>query len=126
MTAQLNHTIVWCRDNVESSRYLADVLNRPEPGTFYHFEVVQLDNGVSIDFMAKDGPVAVQHYAFLVDDATFDHGFARIQELGQTFWSDPARTRAGEINRNDGGRGFYFLDPDGHVLELLTTTYGVP
>jgi catechol 2,3-dioxygenase-like lactoylglutathione lyase family enzyme len=111
---------------VTSSRYLADVLNRPEPATFYHFEVVQLDNGVSIDFMAKDGPVAAQHYAFLVDDATFDHGFARIQALGQTFWADPARSCAGEINRSDGGRGFYFLDPDGHVLELLTTPYGVP
>ena len=126
MTAQLNHTIVWCRDNEESARYLADILGRPEPATFHHFQVVVLDNGVSLDFMAKDGPVAPQHYAFLVDDATFDRGFARIQELGQAFWADPARTRAGEINRNDGGRGFYFLDPDGHVLELLTTPYGVP
>lgn len=126
MTVQLNHTIIWCRDNVASSRYLADVLNRPEPKTFYHFEVVQIDNGVSIDFMVNAEEFSVQHYAFLVDDATFDHGFARIQELGQPFWADPARTRAGEINRNDGGRGFYFLDPDGHVLELITTPYGVP
>lgn len=126
MTAQLNHTIVWCRDNVVASRFLARMLGRPEPRKFLHFMIVELDNGVSIDFMAKDGPVAMQHYAYLVDDATFDAGMARIGELGLTYWADPARTKAGEINRHDGGRGVYFQDPDGHLLELLTTPYGVP
>jgi catechol 2,3-dioxygenase-like lactoylglutathione lyase family enzyme len=126
MTAQLNHTIVWCRDNQRSSAFLADILGRPAPKPFHHFMIVELDNGVSIDFMAKEGPVAMQHYAFLVDDATFDHGFARIGALGLPFWADPARTQAGQINHHDGGRGVYFEDPDGHVLELLTTPYGVP
>jgi catechol 2,3-dioxygenase-like lactoylglutathione lyase family enzyme len=126
MTAELNHTIVWCRDNKRSSRFLADILGRDEPRTFHHFEVVELDNAVSIDFMVKqDGPPALQHYAFLVDDETFDYGFGRIKQLGLDYWADPARTRPREINRNDGGRGVYFLDPDGHVMELLTTPYGV-
>ncbi len=126
MTAQLNHTIVWCHDNVKSARFLADILGRPEPQRFLHFQIVTLDNGVSIDFMAKDGEVAMQHYAYLVDDLTFDHGMARIAALGLTFWADPARTAPGEINHHDGGRGVYFKDPDGHLLELLTTPYGVP
>jgi catechol 2,3-dioxygenase-like lactoylglutathione lyase family enzyme len=126
MAAQLNHTIVWCSDNRRSSAFLADMLGRPAPKQFYHFMVVELDNAVSIDFMAKDDPVAMQHYAFLVDDATFDHGLARIEALGLAYWADPARSHAGEINRNDGGRGVYFEDPDGHMLELLTTPYGVP
>jgi catechol 2,3-dioxygenase-like lactoylglutathione lyase family enzyme len=127
MTVELNHTIVWCSDNQRSSRFLADMLGRPEPKTFGHFEVVELDNGVSIDFMVKSsGPPAPQHYAFLVDDATFDRGFARIEQLGLAYWADPARSKPGEINRNDGGRGVYFEDPDGHFLELLTTPYGVP
>ncbi len=126
MTAELNHTIVWCSDNKRSSRFLADILGRDPPRTFHHFEVIDLDNAVSIDFMVKEsGPPAPQHYAFLVDDEAFDYGFGRIKALGLQFWADPARTRPGEINRNDGGRGVYFLDPDGHVLELLTTPYGV-
>jgi len=25
-----------------------------------------------------------------------------------------------EINRRNGGRGFYFRDPNGHLLEVLT------
>ena len=126
MTAQLNHTIVWCHDNLAAARFLADMLGRPEPKTFHHFQIVELDNGVSVDFMQKDGDVAMQHYAYLVDDATFDHGMQRIGELSLTHWADPARSKPGEINHNDGGRGVYFLDPDGHMLELLTTPYGVP
>jgi len=39
-------------------------------------------------------------------------------------WADPGRTRAQEINRNDGGRGLYFQDPDGHLLEVITRPYG--
>lgn len=124
MAAQLNHTIVWCRDNKASAAFLVDILGLPEPAAFYHFMVVTLDNGVSLDFMAKDGPIAAQHYAFLVDEAGFDHGMARIGELGLTYWADPARSQAGRINRNDGGRGVYFLDPDSHVLELITRPYG--
>lgn len=126
MTVQLNHTIVWCSDNQRSSAFLADLLGRPAPRQFHHFMVVDLDNAVSIDFMAKQGEIAMQHYAFLVDDATFDHGMARIGALGLRHWADPARSREGEINHNDGGRGVYFEDPDGHLLELLTTPYGVP
>jgi catechol 2,3-dioxygenase-like lactoylglutathione lyase family enzyme len=124
MPAQLNHTIVWCRDKRRSSAFLAAMLGLPEPVPFAHFLVVSLDNGVSMDFMEKDGPVAMQHYAFLVDDAGFDAGMARIAERDLTYWADPARTQAGAINRHGGGRGVYFADPDGHMLELITQPYG--
>jgi catechol 2,3-dioxygenase-like lactoylglutathione lyase family enzyme len=49
---------------------------------------------------------------------------ARIRDKGLTFWADPARSRPGEINRHWGGRGVYFEDPDGHLLELITKPYG--
>ena len=124
MTAQLNHTIVWCRDNRASAEFLAEMLGLPAPRTFLHFEVVDLGNGVSLDFMAKAGPVAPQHYAFLVDEAEFDAGLLRIEEQGLTYWADPARSKPGEINRHFGGRGVYFEDPDGHLLELITKPYG--
>jgi hypothetical protein len=29
-----------------------------------------------------------------------------------------------ELHNNDGGRGFYFDDPDGHLLEVITRPYG--
>jgi catechol 2,3-dioxygenase-like lactoylglutathione lyase family enzyme len=125
MTVQLNHTIVWCKDKHRSSRFMAEILGRPAPRTFYRFEVVELDNGVSLDF-TDDGEATrpAQHYAFLVSEPEFDAIFGRIKDRGLDHWADPARARPGEINHNDGGRGVYFPDPDGHMLEIITRPYG--
>jgi len=123
MTVQLNHTIVWSSDQTESARFLAAILGLPAPVRFGRFDVVKLDNGAALDFAGREGSIQSQHYAFLIDEADFDAIFGRIQEQGP-FWSDPMRRRIGEINRDDGGRGVYFLDPNGHLLEVITRPYG--
>jgi hypothetical protein len=64
-----------------------------------------------------------QHYAFLVDDATFDGMLARLRERGVAHWAEPHYHRENEINTNHGGRGVYFDDPGGHHLEALTRPY---
>jgi catechol 2,3-dioxygenase-like lactoylglutathione lyase family enzyme len=124
MSAQLNHTIVWCHDQRRSATFLAEMLGLGEPKPFAHFLVVELDNGVSLDFMEKEGEVSRQHYAFLIGEADFDAVFGRIRERGLDYWADPAKTRPGEINHHFGGRGVYFPDPDGHLLEVITRPYG--
>lgn len=124
MSIQLNHTIIWCRDQEKSANFLAEMLGRPTPKKFAHFHVVDLDNGVSLDFSEDGAGFSVQHYAFLVSEAEFDAIFGRIQAKGLDYWADPMRSKPGEINRHDGGRGVYFLDPDGHVLEAITRPYG--
>jgi catechol 2,3-dioxygenase-like lactoylglutathione lyase family enzyme len=124
VSVRLNHTIVWCRDQKRSATFLAEMLGRPAPTRFGPFLVVELDNGVSLDFHETADPIAPQHYAFLIDEAEFDVIFGRVRERQLDHWADPGRTRAGEINRNDGGRGVYFADPDGHFLEILTRPYG--
>jgi catechol 2,3-dioxygenase-like lactoylglutathione lyase family enzyme len=124
MGVQLNHTIVWCSDKRRSATFLTEILGRPQATTFGHFLVVELDNGASLDFMEVDGKVAFQHYAFLTGEADFDQIFGRIRDRGLEYWADPGRTQPGEINRHDGGRGVYFKDPDGHLLEILTRPYG--
>lgn len=124
MTVQLNHTIVWCSDQEKSAGFLAEILGRPAPTRFGPFHVVQVDNGVSLDFHQQSGKIAMQHYAFLIGEDDFDRIFARVKEHDMKYWADPGRERAGEIYRHNGGRGFYFLDPDGHLLEVLTQPYG--
>jgi len=124
MAVELNHSIIRCSDKARSSAFMTEILGLPPARAFHHFLVVDLDNRVSLDFYQKDGPVAPQHYAFLVGEPEFDAAFARIEARGLTYWADPARTRPGEINRHDGGRGVYFEDPDGHLLELITRPYG--
>jgi len=122
--AQLNHTIVWCSDKRRSADFLTDILGAPPARPFLHFLVVELENGVSLDYLEKSGSVSPQHYAFLVSDAEFDAAFGKIQQQGIAYWADPARSQPGQINTHFGGRGVYFADPDIHLMELITTPYG--
>ena len=124
MSVELNHTIVWCSDKKKSAKFLADILGLSKPRPFGHFLAVQTANGVTLDFAEIDRKVSYQHYAFLISEAEFDQVFARVTERSLTYWADPAKSRKNKINKNDGGRGFYFEDPDGHFLEVLTRPYG--
>jgi len=120
MPAELNHTIVWSSDQKVSATFLAEMLGRPPPERFARFDVVQLDNGVSLDFADGEGPIRPQHYAFLIDEADFDAVLGRIKARGLEHWADPARRQAGQINHRNGGRGVYFSGPDDHFYEVLT------
>ncbi|HVM08391.1 MAG TPA: VOC family protein [Acidimicrobiales bacterium] len=122
MAVELNHTIVACTDKDRSARFLAEMFGLGEPETFGPFRVVEVANGVSLDFDVRD-EIVPQHYAFLVTEDEFDQVLGRIEERGLDHWADPGRSRPG-INHNDGGRGVYFEDPDGHLLEALTVPYG--
>ena len=123
MPVQLNHTIVAARDKQESAAFLADVLGLPPPTAFGPFAVVELDNGVSLDFMDDDA-TQPRHYAFLVTEEEFDAIFGRIRARGLDYWADPFGQQPGEINTHDGGRGVYWKDPVGHSLEIITRPYG--
>jgi catechol 2,3-dioxygenase-like lactoylglutathione lyase family enzyme len=124
MPVDFNHTIVWSRDAGASATFLADMLGLPAPKRWGPFQVVATANGVNVDFLQKEGRIAAQHYAFLVGEPEFDAVFGRVQKRGQLFWADPARTQQGQINHHDGGRGIYFETPDGHLLEVITRSYG--
>ena len=124
LSVTLNHTIIRCTDKEASARFLVDILGLAEPTTYGPFMVVQVDNDVSLDYADTHGRPHPQHYAFMVSDTEFDEIQARIVDRGLTFWADPFHTKENEINTNDGGRGLYWDDPDGHNLEILTVPYG--
>jgi catechol 2,3-dioxygenase-like lactoylglutathione lyase family enzyme len=124
MPAELNHTIVHATDREASAHFLADVLGLPEPTPFGPFLVVEAANGASLDYLETDEVTLVEHDAFLVSEAEFDEIFGRIRARQLDYWADPANTALGEINHHDGGRGVYFRDPDGHMLEIITRPYG--
>ena len=126
MPVALNHTIVAAHDAEESAAFLSEILDLPAPERLYHFVMVETANEVSLDFatVADGDEVVTQHYAFLVSEDEFDQIFGRILERGLDHWADPGRSRPGQINHNDGGRGVYFPDPSGHLLEILTRPYG--
>ncbi|MEV5499062.1 VOC family protein [Nonomuraea fuscirosea] len=124
MPVHLNHTIVPATDKDATAAFLVEILGLEPAPVYGPFRVVSLGNGVSLDVARADGDVPPQHYAFLVSELEFDEIWGRIKERGLTFWADPYHQRPGQINTNDGGRGLYWSDPDGHNLEIITVPYG--
>ena len=124
MPVEFNHTIIWASDSRASAAFLAEILGLPAPREWGRFQIVTTSNSVNLDFMDKEEEILTRHFAFLVSEPEFDEIFGRIREQGLAFWADPARTKEGEINTHDGGRGIYFKDPNGHLLEIITRPYG--
>ena len=124
MAIKLNHTIVYVTDRQASATFLADLFGLPAPVAWGPFLTVELANEVTLDFYDEEGAAPPQHYAFLVAEDEFDRIFGRIREQGVAYWADPGHREAGVINTHDGGRGLYFDDPSGHVLEIITRPYG--
>lgn len=124
MPADLNHTIVPAADPEGAARDLATMLDLPAPSRFGPFWVLTTTNGASLDFVRADGEVRSLHFAFLVSEEQFDATFERIVARGLDHYADPAGSRPREINTNDGGRGVYWPNADGHWLEIITVPYG--
>ncbi|MGH8860901.1 MAG: VOC family protein [Jatrophihabitantaceae bacterium] len=124
MPVALNHTIVHVRDKLASARFYAEILGLPEAEPFSHFMVLALANELSLDFLDLRPDISSQHYAFLVSEQEFDEILGRITQRGLEYWADPGHEQPGAINHNDGGRGVYWSDPDGHNLEIITRPYG--
>ena len=125
MNIKLNHTIVHSKDKRAAADFFTGLFGVSKAKPFGPFLGVEVGNEVTLDFMDADGnEIQPQHYAFLVGEEEFDQIFGRIKDRGLKYWADPAQTSEGEINRHDGGRGVYFEDPSGHLLEIITRPYG--
>jgi catechol 2,3-dioxygenase-like lactoylglutathione lyase family enzyme len=125
MAIKLNHTIVHSDDPQASADFLTSLFGLPAAKRFGPFHVVEVGNEVSLDFLSGEGmQIQMQHYAFLVSEPEFDGIFGRIRERRLRYWADPGQKQEGEINHHFGGRGVYFQDPSGHLLEIITRPYG--
>ena len=123
MPVELNHTILHARDASASAAFVTDILGLPAARRLGHFTVVQI-GPTSIDLIETDGEITSRHFAFLVSEGEFDAIFARIEQRGVAYWADPFHREPGAVNRWDDGRGLYFGDPDRHLLEIITRSYG--
>ena len=134
MTLVLNHTIMPAWNHEESAKLFADIFGLPYQGTSGHFAPVQVNEHLSIDFdtdgpsvsrnMKNPEPVPHHHLAFMCDDEEFDTILERVTEHGMKYGSGPGTTEDMKIAERNGGRTFYFKDPNGHSYELMTTPLG--
>jgi catechol 2,3-dioxygenase-like lactoylglutathione lyase family enzyme len=119
MAIVLDHTIVPARDKEASARFLARILGLRYEGAVSHFAPLKVNDTLTLDF-DNDTDFESHHYAFKVGESEFDGIFARVKAEGIAYGSGPRALEDMQINHRGGGRGFYFRDPNGHVMEVLT------
>jgi catechol 2,3-dioxygenase-like lactoylglutathione lyase family enzyme len=121
MTIELNHTIVPSHNKVAAAKFFAKILGLSfDEKAVGHFAPVKVNESLTLDF-ANSTEFESHHYAFKVSEAEFDAILARIQAEGIPHGAGPPNPfDDGKINHRNGGRGVYFSDPDGHIMELLT------
>ena len=120
MAIQLNHTIVPAHDKEQSARFYERIFGFTYERPSGHFAPVRIaSQSLTLDFQNRDR-FEPHHYAFKLSESEFDTVFSRIDAEGLAYGSGPTTQADMKINRRGGGRGVYFLDPNGHVLELLT------
>lgn len=118
MTITLNHTIVPARDKVKAATFFARIFGLKRGRTSY-FAPVKVNKNLTLLF-DDDEKFESHHLAFHVGEKEFDAIFGRIKKEGIEYGSAPWSLTDGKLNHWGGGRGVYFRDPDGHVLELMT------
>ncbi len=119
MAIELDHTIVPAHDKVGSAKFFARIFGLSYDGELSHFSPVRVNDSLTLDF-ENSSEFQRHHYAFKVSEEDFDQIFGRIQEAGIPYGSGPRALKDMSINHRGGGRGVYFCDPNGHILELLT------
>jgi len=126
---ELNHTVIPARDKLASAKFFARILGLAfDERAVGYFAPVKVNDALTMDFVDRDDWTGdfegdkreVHHYAFKVSEQDFDLIFARIKTEGIAYGSEPNALDNMDINHRDGGRGVYWRDPDGHVLEILT------
>jgi catechol 2,3-dioxygenase-like lactoylglutathione lyase family enzyme len=88
-----------------------------------HFVPVRTANGVTLDFDERED-FRPQHFAFLVSEAEFDTALAHIRAGTIRHYATPRREVPARSITRYSGRGVYFDDPNGHLMELITQPYG--
>jgi len=119
MAIVLDHTVVPARDKIASAKFFAKIFGLTVKPVQGHFAQVRVNESLTFDFADEPKPRS-HHYAFHISEAEFEAIFGRVKATGLAYGSGPYNHADGQIYTRRGGRGFYFEDPNGHLLEVMT------
>ena len=112
MIRGINHITLAVRDLEASFAFYTGVVGLKPVARWYKGAYLEAGTDwicLSLDEGTRTGPLGeYTHLAFTVDAGDFDGAVGRLRAAGAQGWQE---------NRSE-GESFYFLDPDGHKLEL--------
>ena len=118
MSIVLDHTIVRARDKARSARFFAKLLGLEVGAVAGPFVPVRVNAELTFDFDDRNEFTA-SHYAFLLDNETFDQALARIRASTVEYGSGRFAGWDHAVDDRPDGRTVYVRDQDGHSYELI-------
>ena len=112
MIRALNHITLAVRDLEQSFRFYADLLGLEPVARWYKGAYLLAGDSwicLTLDPETRSGPLPeYSHFAFSVAPGQFQASVSRLLAAGVSSWQQ----------NHSYGDSFYFLDPNGHKLEL--------
>jgi catechol 2,3-dioxygenase-like lactoylglutathione lyase family enzyme len=120
MAVTIDHLALPARDPETSAHFLGALLGVEvgRDGQDDEFFCLRLDAGVQILF-TREERVHPHHFALRVDAPGLAQLVARLDARGIPYGNDPETPTNRRTDDPLGGKGrVYFVDPDGHLLEV--------
>ncbi len=118
MAVALDHMSVPTKDKVGTAEFFGRIFGVQYEGPRRDFAPIKLSDGLTLNFEQwEDCPH--HHYAFRVTNDEFESVLQRVRSNAVPF-GDTTANKNSEVYDRNGLRGFYFEDPNGHGLEIIT------
>ena len=118
MTIALDHMSIATRDNVATAEFYARLFAGRYEGTRKDYAPVIVNDGLTLNFEIA-APVEARHYAFRMAPDEW----VRVKDLlteDAIPFGDSTRTSDNSFYDRGGLKGFFFKDPNGHSVEIIT------
>jgi len=118
MTIALDHMSVAAKDNVATAEFYARLFDGRYDGPRRDYAPVIVNEGLTLNFEVTE-PFEARHYAFRMAPEEWQRVKDRLTADAIPF-GDSTRTSDGSVYERGGLRGFFFKDPNGHSVEIIT------
>jgi catechol 2,3-dioxygenase-like lactoylglutathione lyase family enzyme len=109
---------VYTHDKLAAAEFYTRVFSAQQQDLRRDFAPVQVGEGLTLNFEEAES-FKRGHYAFRVTNGEFGAILERLAAGGVPYGST-SRQKDGSVYARGGLRGFYFDDPSGHGLEVIT------